>query len=183
MSCLILPSGPTASGYSDQSGMFTSKVSDPRPYWIHKRSPGQAAPFERLTQSGRQTHDYPVYIVSSKCLVVVALVILTGGHWVLLQSLAWVGMTVSYAQSNSFEVALKKTFDGHHPCCLCKFVRNGRASEHKQDLQTLQVKFDFDRIAETAGLFPPRPVRHFILRAERANARAAVPPLPPPRAA
>ncbi len=35
----------------------------------------------------------------------------------------WVGMAISYSQdSSSFSEALAKTFDGKHPCKLCKFV-------------------------------------------------------------
>jgi len=142
--------------------------------------PGRAG---RLTETSHCRHDAPVFARWSKCLVVLALVVVTGGHWVLLQSAAWVGMTVSYAQSDSFEVALKKTFDGKHPCNLCKFVKHGKASEQKHDLQKVQVKFDFDRIAGTCGLFPPRPFRHFTPQAERADTCADAPLLPPPRAA
>src|SRR6266576_3215000 len=89
----------------------------------------------------------------SKWLVVLALVVVTGGHWALLQSVAWVGMTVRYAKCDSFEVALQKTFDGRHPCKLCKLVKQGKASEQKRDLQKLEAKLDFHHIAGTCGLF------------------------------
>jgi hypothetical protein len=119
----------------------------------------------------------------SKWPVVFALVLVTGGHWALLQSIAWVGMTVNYAKCDSFEVALQKTFDGQHPCRLCKLVKQGKASEQKRDLQKLEIKFDLISVAGACGLFPPRPLRHFQTLSEHGDARARAPLLPPPRAA
>ena len=57
-----------------------------------------------------------------KALVIVALVSSIGLHWVLLQSVAWTSMVVSYAQTGTFREALAKTFDGKHPCPLCKEI-------------------------------------------------------------
>ena len=124
-----------------------------------------------------------MFVRVGKWLVVLALVVTTGGHWFLLQSAAWVGMAVSYSQVDSFATALKKTFDGDHPCKLCKLVKDGKASEKKRDLQRLDVKFEFTFAAGSSGLFPPRPIRHFIPHAERAAARADAPLPPPPRIA
>ena len=115
--------------------------------------------------------------------MVLALVIVTGGHWALLQSAAWVGMAVNYAQSEPVSVALEKTFDGKHPCNLCKLVKKGKAAERKHAFQKLEAKFEFLTVAGTCGLFPPRPFRHFNPQTERADARVETPRPPPPRAA
>ena len=118
-----------------------------------------------------------------KWLTVCALVVLIGGHWFALQSAAWLGMAVNFSRTDSVSVALQKTFDGQHPCKLCKIVKAGKASEKKQDLQKLEVKIDFQLVAGSCGLFPPRPIRHFTPEAERACATGSAPLLPPPRAA
>jgi len=55
--------------------------------------------------------------------VAAALIIAVGGHWAVLQSVAWVSMAVTYSKTDSLEVALKKTFDGRHPCKLCAAVK------------------------------------------------------------
>ena len=115
--------------------------------------------------------------------MVLALVGMIGGHWALLQSAAWLGMAVNYSKHESVGVALEKTFDGKHPCKLCKLVRAGKASEKKHDLQKLEIKFDFLPVAGTCGLFPPRPFRHFIPMMECADLRADAPLLRPPRLA
>jgi hypothetical protein len=106
-----------------------------------------------------------------------------GGHWTLLQSAAWVRMAVNFSKQDSVGVALEKTFDGKHLCKLCKFVRAGKASEKKQELQKLEGKLDFHFLAGTCGLFPPRPSRHFTPVTEHADVRADAPLLPPPRTA
>ena len=124
-----------------------------------------------------------VFVRLSKWSVVLALVMVIGGHWALLQSAAWLGMAVSFSQTESVSVALEKTFDGKHPCPLCKIVKAGKASEKKQELLRLETKFDFLTDAGSCELFPPRPIRHFTPSSERADASRAAPLLPPPRRA
>jgi hypothetical protein len=69
---------------------------------------------------------------------VLVLVLSLGLHWAVLQTIAWTGMIVSYSRDASLSEALTKTFDGKHPCCLCKMIQKGRADEKKQEQQ--QVK-------------------------------------------
>lgn len=118
-----------------------------------------------------------------KWLTVCALVVLIGGHWFALQSAAWLGMAVNFSKTETVSVALQKTFDGKHACKLCKIVKAGKASEKKQDLLKLEAKIDFQLVAGSCGLFPPRPIRHFTPQSERADSLLLAPPLPPPRAA
>jgi len=69
---------------------------------------------------------------------VLVLVLSLGLNWALLQTIAWTGMIVSYSRAASLSEALTKTFDGKHPCSLCKAIQKGRADEKKQEQQ--QVK-------------------------------------------
>ena len=124
-----------------------------------------------------------MFVRLGKWFVVLALVMMIGGHWVLLQSAAWVGMAIQFSRTESVSVALEKTFDGKHPCPLCKIVKAGKASEKKQDILKLETKFDLLTDAGSCELFPPRPIRHFIPSPERVDASRAAPLLPPPRAA
>lgn len=111
------------------------------------------------------------------------LVLATGGQWIFLQSIAWVQMTVSYARSEKLSVALEKTFDGKHPCALCKIVKRGKAAEEKRERQLPQLKIDFQLAAGSCEVVPPRPIRHFTPFLACAELRAQSPALPPPRAA
>ena len=58
--------------------------------------------------------------------VACALILAVGAHWIVLQSVAWAGMVINYSQNAPLTVALQKTFDGAHPCKLCKVVEEGR---------------------------------------------------------
>jgi hypothetical protein len=67
-------------------------------------------------------------------LTAVALFQVAGGHWIAAQSLAWAGMLVTYTQEHGVIEGVDRTFDGHHPCRVCKIVKEGRDQEEKQPL-------------------------------------------------
>jgi hypothetical protein len=115
---------------------------------------------------------------------VLVLVLSLGLHWAFLQSVAWVGMIVSYSHDASLAEAVSKTFDGKHPCCLCKMIQKGRADEKQQE-QKQKIKpgskldvalvwrnpaFEF---ADHRAPIPSRPID--------APSRREAPPKPRPR--
>jgi hypothetical protein len=61
-----------------------------------------------------------------------ALFFLLGGHWLTLQSVAWVRMLAEFSRTDSLVRAMEKTFDGKHPCKLCLSVREGRQQEQRE---------------------------------------------------
>jgi hypothetical protein len=61
------------------------------------------------------------------CLLAVLLA--SGGHWAVLQSIAWAGMLIDYSRTDSLAGAVSKTFDGKHPCPLCRKIQEGRKQE------------------------------------------------------
>jgi hypothetical protein len=87
-----------------------------------------------------------------KFAVAMALVLAVGGHWAVLQTAAWVGMVISYSQDAPLKEAVAKTFDGQHPCKLCKAVQAGKTSEQKQASSNVETKLDF-WLARSASLF------------------------------
>lgn len=82
--------------------------------------------------------EYGMWFRMFKCTLVLALTLSLGLHWALMQTVAWTGMIISYSRDGSFTEAVSKTFDGQHPCCLCKMIQKGQAEEKKQEGQ--QVK-------------------------------------------
>lgn len=72
------------------------------------------------------------------------LVLALGLHWALLQTVAWTGMLITYAHDASFQEAVGMTFDGQHPCALCKVIKNGRAEERKHSQQQLPPSFKLE---------------------------------------
>jgi hypothetical protein len=117
----------------------------------------------------------------SKWLLVAMLCVTIGFHWGLLQSAAWVGMLVKYSHEGSFRDAVSKTFDGQHPCPLCKFVSAGKKSEKKTEAQLDLKKIDL--FAAQAGAFhflPSLPPEFSFLLLTKARADAPLPPPPRP---
>lgn len=119
-------------------------------------------------------------------LMVLALVVATGGHWAVLQGVAWAGMFVRYSQGGTVGEALSKTLDGQHPCKLCRLVRQGRAEERqKQDGTVITPKLDWIAFPDAVSLL----LRVSVGRCMRPQVddlppeRRASPPVPPPRPA
>jgi hypothetical protein len=118
-----------------------------------------------------------------KWLVVIALVIFTGGHWLVLQSVAWFTMAVNFAQTDSLPQALKKTFDGKHPCKICKTVEAGRKSEQKQSSLKVETQLEFCFIRQYVTLPLAPHVEHSTRFVVSYFIRTDAPPTPPPRLA
>jgi hypothetical protein len=119
----------------------------------------------------------------TQTLLFLAAVQLLGGHWLALQSVAWVGMMVSYSRGESMGRALIKTFDGTHPCSLCEVVKKGHGDERKRDLPAFSAKIE--AVVAAKPQLPEPAVRSmaFTLQNEEFAALAHAPPTPPPLAA
>src|SRR5467141_4067274 len=118
-----------------------------------------------------------------KTIVLMMLTISVGFHWTLLQSIAWVGMVVNYSQSNSIKVALRKTFDGQHPCQVCHTVASGKKSERKEQTQAPAKKLELFLVTTPRFVFTPDKIA-LVAWQPGLNARLSdSPPKPPPRLA
>ena len=117
----------------------------------------------------------------SRLCIVVALALSIGLHWALLQSVAWVGMVVSYSQAAPLAEALTKTFDGQHPCALCKKISEGKQAEKQSD--TLLLLKKLDGVNQRCAFVFAAP-QHFWLLAKsdlHYTPSRPSPPVPPPR--
>ena len=113
------------------------------------------------------------------------LVLSLGLHWAFLQTVAWTGMLVRYAQQGSLAEAVSKTFDGEHPCKMCQFVETGRAKERQQDQQSPKPGFKVEPglVWREAFILPAAP-RAWIASDESSfPSRSDEPPKPRPRRA
>lgn len=68
-----------------------------------------------------------------KTTTVLLLVLTLGLHWALLQTVAWTSMIISYSQENSLRDAVRMTFDGEHPCSMCKTIKQGQTEEKQPE--------------------------------------------------
>jgi len=115
-------------------------------------------------------------------LLILALLVAAGGHWAALQSFAWARMLADNARVAPLSEAIEKTFDGKHPCELCKCIAKGRHSEKKSDTQVEVKKLEFLRQSVALVIASPT---HFMLSGEREifpSSLTQTPPVPPPRA-
>jgi hypothetical protein len=124
-----------------------------------------------------------VFARFGKACVILALVISTGAHWAALQTVAWTAMLAEHLRTSSLTEAVTHTFDGRHPCVLCKAIAVGKKSEHKSEFTWPVPKFEFTPSPNDADLVAPS--RFDLLPAAGdffAEALVFQPPTPPPRA-
>jgi hypothetical protein len=114
-------------------------------------------------------------------LLIVALLAAMGGQWAVLQSVAWVGMVASYSQNTPLKEALTKTFDGKHPCCLCKAIAATKKSEKKNEFTSQFQKIEFPPLKENPLLIAPANFQLFPLINSSAKSLGQKPLTPPPR--
>jgi hypothetical protein len=57
-------------------------------------------------------------------LLAISLVLLMQGPAMLVQEVAWVNMLVTYTQERGLKRGVIETFDGDHPCEMCKTAEN-----------------------------------------------------------
>ena len=117
--------------------------------------------------------------------IAVALFSLCGGHWALLQSVAWGRMLQNYSSQDSFSLAVEKTFNGKHPCSLCKKIEQAKQHEKKNNFVNetfkkkegiLEKPFSFLKIFPKSFSYACKSRLH-------AEPQAIEPLLPPPRIA
>ncbi len=91
-------------------------------------------------------------------------------------------MLLSYSRSGSVASAVEKTFDGDHPCPLCKAISKGEQNGKKQEFQS-SGKIDMDCMRPVEAFVPPS--RDFAWGAFVAAGCgfSPEPGVPPPRAA
>jgi hypothetical protein len=65
-----------------------------------------------------------------------------GGHLAVMQTIAWAGMLRDFSRTESIADAAKKTFDGDHPCPMCKVVRESKKQEEKKPLLKSESKME-----------------------------------------
>ena len=116
-----------------------------------------------------------------KLLMAIALASSIGLHWAFFQSVAWVGMVITYSQEGSLTEALVKTFDGKHPCSLCNHIAQAKQSQKKSDRHFEPKKLEFICASQVISLVPP--LHSQLQRAGNSTALqfSETPPAPPPR--
>ncbi len=93
-------------------------------------------------------------------LAALALFAIAGGHWAVLQSVAWGQMLADYSRDASFSTAVQKTFSGKYPCGMCKTIAEARQKEDRKPAALkAEVKTDLAAPAPVVALRHPAPDR------------------------
>ena len=117
--------------------------------------------------------------------VSLALFFIMGGPWAVLQTIAWAKMVVEYSRDTSVGEALSKTFDGEHPCGMCKKISKVRSEERKSPALVFQIKKDGPFISlKSVGLTPPMETKTILFNTLSVTYPSVrfEPPIPVPRA-
>jgi len=119
-------------------------------------------------------------------LLFLAMFSIAGGHWAVLQSVAWTGMLIEYSQNESFRGAIIKTFGGKAPCQMCRTVEEGRQKETRLPA-TVKADKKIDkflaRLIREAPIPPETDFFYPPILDEVASARPSPPSSPVPIAA
>ena len=85
-----------------------------------------------------------------------ALFLLVGGHWALVQTVAWGTMMMDFSKQGSVREAVTKTFDGEHPCALCKKISQAKTEQPKAPATVSFAPKDFSFLAvQVVSLIAP----------------------------
>ena len=104
-----------------------------------------------------------------------------GAHWFVLQSVAWTAMLADNLRTSSLQEAVGRTFDGKHPCKLCKQIAKEKQSEKHSEFSVKLNKFEFSYTPATFVFSAPSDFWEMAPIDLRAWLIASAPPVPPPR--
>lgn len=117
-------------------------------------------------------------------LIFLAMFSIAGGHWAVLQSVAWTRMLVEYSKSLTLGAAISKTFSGEAPCAMCQQITKARQQEEKAPATVKVDKKAEKFFCAERDISWERMARHFSYPSPDNTACAArsdEPPCPVPR--
>jgi hypothetical protein len=122
---------------------------------------------------------------SSSIILLLAFLMANHVHLPLMQVVAWSSMLISYSQDYSLPEALVMTFDGEHPCPMCKAIDQAREASTEHSLPT---GFQSSSARELCGLsikqkelfFPAYAYHHHLSISPICWQSVAYPPPTPP---
>ena len=119
-----------------------------------------------------------------RCLALAAALGMSGGHWAVLQTIAWAKMIVQYSRQATLQTAIQQTFDGEHPCEMCRMIETARHASQPpaQEFRTTSTPDDNLLFATSITYKVDPPVATIIPAVDTPEPlRNDPPPVPPPR--
>ena len=139
-------------------------------------------PMRLYTRGARRARHAVQVTGATTCLL--AIFVSGGGHWAVLQSVAYTWMLVAFAQQDSLCTAVRKAFDERYACPLCPKIRDGYNKQHNTPPSLSEVHPP-EFLAQTteSAFFLPKIATDFAFISSRHIDFSNAPPKPPPRAA
>ena len=113
---------------------------------------------------------------------------LSGNHWMVLQVTVWSGMILSRSMEKGVSEAIFTTFDGEHPCPLCRIISDAQDEEQGPKVPApheSQSKLKIDVAIASESMVLARPsliaVVHWQGMISAYSSCESEPPVPPPR--
>lgn len=118
----------------------------------------------------------------SHLVVLAAFLFSCGGHWYVLQGIAWVNMIRDYSQFVPVAEAVRMTLSGQYPCSLCKAIAEKKQAENEKAcaLEKYDKKF-FPPDAGVITCAAEGEDQEHAVGSARFPSRPEAPPVPPPR--
>lgn len=113
--------------------------------------------------------------------MIFAVLAATDTHWLVLQSVAWTSMLFSNLRTDTVEQAVAQTFDGKHPCCLCKAIHKGKQSEKKSDARLESKMADYSYTNFEFAFCPPSEFYETGAAVDEIASLTRAPSVPPPK--
>jgi hypothetical protein len=115
-------------------------------------------------------------------LLIVVLLVGTGADWGALQSVAWTRMLAENLRTASFAEAVVRTFDGQHPCSICKVIARAKKSGKQVEFSQPVTKLEFPLTMQSPLLIAPTGSQLVLTANAFVESLFHQPPTPPPRA-
>jgi hypothetical protein len=134
-----------------------------------------------LEPDARFGESKSVFTRIGQVLMILALLAATGVNVILLQSVAWTTMLANNLRTTSLYQAVEHTFDGKHPCSLCRQIDRSRQAEKKAEFRAEWKKLEFNYAPLVFVFTAPSHSREMRPASDSANSINHTPPAPPPR--
>lgn len=119
----------------------------------------------------------------SALLILIAFVFSTGGHWYVLQGVAWTKMVSEFSEHAPLARAIKMAVSGQYPCKMCKVIAEKKQQEEQSQYKLPTIKKDFVSLQPAPLAQPVFTNLAYAVVQMHFTARGSRPSVPPPRAA
>jgi len=114
---------------------------------------------------------------------VIAFFAICGGHWAVLQTVAWAQMLRDYSQESGLAAAIQQTFSGERPCSMCVNIAQGQQKE-SQSPAFVSLAKKLEGVPAAVPVRIPRPIgrefRYWDGGDRHYTSWVAAPPVPVP---